>query len=319
MKADRASLQDSGEGAREAAEGPEAASESADPAQGTAVDRIRAGHSAVRRANRIEMAEDYVEAIDDLVRERGEARVKDLALCFGVSHVTVSRTVERLQREGLAVTAPYRAIELSDAGRAMAARSRDRHAAVLRLLLVLGIPASVATSDAEGLEHHVSSATLAAIERHLEESADRLERQGQDLLSGESARSTGPERFARVRAAHAAELTEDYVEAIGDLIEERGEARVVSLSRRFGVSHVTVSRMVGRLKRDGYVDTEPYRPIVLTDAGRELARTSRERHRVVLAFLLALGVPPDEAEIDAEGLEHHVSPDTLRAFEAFSG
>ncbi|MEM9382561.1 MAG: manganese-binding transcriptional regulator MntR [Planctomycetota bacterium] len=316
MEAHRTSSHDSEEGARGAAGDVEAGSDPPTPGGGAAVDRIRAGHSAVRRANRIETAEDYVEAIDDLVRERGEARVKDLARCFGVSHVTVSRTVERLQREGLAVTAPYRAIELSEEGRALAARSRDRHAVVLRFLLALGIPSSVATSDAEGLEHHVGDETLAALERHLESSAHRLE---EDLLTGESARSTGPERFARVRAAHAAELTEDYVEAIGDLIEERGEARVVSLSRRFGVSHVTVSRMVGRLKRDGYVDTEPYRPIVLTEAGRALASASRERHRVVLEFLLALGVPPKAAEIDAEGVEHHVSPETLRVFEAFRG
>ncbi|MEM1449530.1 MAG: manganese-binding transcriptional regulator MntR [Planctomycetota bacterium] len=280
--------------------------------------RIREGHSAVRRANRIETAEDYVEAIDDLVREHGEARVKDLALCFGVSHVTVSRTVDRLQREGLVVTAPYRAIELSDEGRELAGRSRARHASVLRFLLAIGIPPTVATRDAEGLEHHVSDDTLAAFERFVESRPEERERLERDLLTGESARSTGPERFARVRSAHAAELTEDYVEAIGDLIEDRGEARVVHLSRRFGVSHVTVSRMVGRLKRDGYVDTEPYRPITLTEAGVELASASKERHRVVLTFLLALGIPRESAEIDAEGVEHHVSSETLRVFAAFS-
>ncbi len=238
--------------------------ESAAPAQNVS-DR----HAAVRAANRNETAEDYVEAIDDLSRDRGEARVKDLAAMFGVSHVTVSRTVDRLKRDGLVTTEPYRSIELTPEGRAIAKASRERHGAVLAFLSTLGVPPETAEEDAEGIEHHVSPVTLDAFGRFVEENGGPPE--GATTVP----QDPDPERFARVRAAHAAELTEDYVEAIGDLIAENGKARVVDLARRFGVSHVTVSRTIGRLQRDGYVVTAPYRPVELTDRGRTLAATSR--------------------------------------------
>ena len=267
---------------------------------------------AVRSANRNETAEDYVEAIDDLVKQNGEARVRDLAALFGVSHVTVSRTVERLQRDGLVETEPYRSIELTRAGRRMAAASRERHAQVLALLLSLGVEPEVAEQDAEGIEHHVGPETLAAFERFVAARGEAPE-SAQPTTS-----AADPERFARVRKAHASEITEDYVEAISDLIAESGSARVGDLARRFGVSHATVSRTVGRLQRDGYVETEPYRPVTLTPLGEELAAHSRERHESVLRFLLAIGVPEEAAEIDAEGIEHHVSERTLEAFDAVS-
>lgn len=267
---------------------------------------------AVRSANRSETAEDYVEAIDDLLAQNGEARVRDLAALFGVSHVTVSRTVERLQRDGLVETEPYRSIELTRAGRAMAAASRARHAQVLALLLSLGIEPEVAEQDAEGIEHHVGPDTLAAFARFV-----AARGQVPDAAPPTPAASD-PERFARVRRAHASEVTEDYVEAIGDLIAESGSARVGDLARRFGVSHATVSRTVGRLQRDGYVETEPYKPVTLTPLGEELAARSRERHERVLRFLRAIGVPEEAAEIDAEGVEHHVSLRTLEAFDSIS-
>jgi len=124
-------------------------------------------------------------------------------------------------------------------------------------------------------------------------------------------------RFARVRAAHQSELAEDYVEMIDDLIGTQGEARATDLAERFGVSPGTVARTVQRLIRDGLVTSEPYRSIFLTDKGRALAAHARERHRLVQAFLVALGVSPASAELDAEGIEHHVGPETLRAFERF--
>lgn len=121
------------------------------------------------------------------------------------------------------------------------------------------------------------------------------------------------ERFRGTRAAHRDETAEDYVEAVEQLIRERGEARVKDLASLMGVSHVTVSRIVGRLQREGLVETSPYQPIALTSAGRRLARRSRERHEVVLAFLRTIGVPARQAEIDTEGIEHHVSDATIRA------
>ena len=124
-------------------------------------------------------------------------------------------------------------------------------------------------------------------------------------------------RYQRTRRAHSLETAEDYVEMIAELIGEVGEARVVDIAARLGVSHVTVVRTVGRLQRDGLVSTQPYRAIFLTDAGRKLAERSSERHAAVVAFLRALGISDEAAEVDAEGIEHHVGPETLAAFERF--
>ncbi|MBX3364833.1 MAG: manganese-binding transcriptional regulator MntR [Phycisphaeraceae bacterium] len=121
------------------------------------------------------------------------------------------------------------------------------------------------------------------------------------------------QRFRTTRAAHADETAEDYVEAIAELIDGRGEARVRDLAAMMGVSHVTVTRIVTRLVKSGLIQTAPYRPITLTTAGRKLADESRRRHEIVLAFLRAIGVPAPQAEIDAEGIEHHVSQATIRA------
>jgi len=114
------------------------------------------------------------------------------------------------------------------------------------------------------------------------------------------------------------ETAQDYAEAIADLSTVHGEARAVDLARRLGISHVTVIRTIARLQRDGYVSTRPYRSIFLTDKGHRLAEESRGRHEIVLAFLRALGVPDGIAQIDAEGIEHHVSPETLAAFKRYT-
>ena len=121
----------------------------------------------------------------------------------------------------------------------------------------------------------------------------------------------------RTRRDHATETAEDYVEAIAEILDEKGACRVVDLSRQFGVSHVTVTRIVSRIQEEGLVQTEAYRPIELTAKGRRLAKKSRERHESVYQFLLAIGVDERTAAIDAEGIEHHVSPVTLERFEAF--
>jgi len=125
------------------------------------------------------------------------------------------------------------------------------------------------------------------------------------------------ESFRQVREARRSELVEDYVELISDLIADGGEARQVDIAERLGVAQPTVARMLQRLVRDGLVMQKPYRGAFLTDAGETLARASRARHQTVEAFLVALGVPPDIARRDSEGIEHHVSPETLAVFEAF--
>jgi DtxR family manganese transport transcriptional regulator len=122
---------------------------------------------------------------------------------------------------------------------------------------------------------------------------------------------------ARTRKDHAQELAEDYVEAIADVRKQAEVCRATDLADRFGVSKVTVNRAIGRLKRAGLVNTRPYGPVWLTAKGRVLARVARKRHETVLQFLTALGVSPQTAALDSEGLEHHVSPETIAAMRAF--
>lgn len=127
----------------------------------------------------------------------------------------------------------------------------------------------------------------------------------------------GVERFSQARAAQSVAVLEDYAEMIDDLIAELGEARITDIAARMGVTHPTATKAVARLKREGLAMSRPYRGVFLTDAGSDLAARVRARHRVVVDLLIAVGVPSDTAEIDAEGLEHHVSDITLKAFEAF--
>lgn len=123
--------------------------------------------------------------------------------------------------------------------------------------------------------------------------------------------------FERVRHAHQSENAEDYVELIADLIEVNGEARVVDLSKRLGISHATVNKTIARLKKEGLVISEPYRSLFLTDEGQKLAQACKERHIIVVKFLKSIGVSDDVAEMDAEGVEHHVSKETLDAFQRY--
>lgn len=126
-------------------------------------------------------------------------------------------------------------------------------------------------------------------------------------------------RHGCARAARASAVLEDYVELIDDLLRQHGEARSSDLARRLGVAHPTVIKGIARLKALGLARSEPYRSVFLTEAGHQLADRVRTRHRLVVALLVAVGVPPDIAESDAEGIEHHVSAATLEAFAIFLG
>ena len=125
------------------------------------------------------------------------------------------------------------------------------------------------------------------------------------------------EPFRQTRAQHASEMGEDYVEAVQDVIDNKGVCRVQDLANHFNVSHVTVSRTVGRLKKEGLLETAPYKPVTLTPKGKKLAQQVKKRHEVVLQFLLKLGVDEKTALIDSEGIEHHVSEKTLAAMKRF--
>ncbi len=117
--------------------------------------------------------------------------------------------------------------------------------------------------------------------------------------------------FRKTREASLTEIAEDYVELIGDLIAQRGEARLTDIAERLGVAQATASKVIARLRRDGLVENARYRSIFLTERGREIADASRERHRIVFEFLRALGLEEAIAHADSEGIEHHVSEATL--------
>ena len=137
---------------------------------------------------------------------------------------------------------------------------------------------------------------------------------GTEALAAEPAQA---DRFSKVRSARSASMLEDYTELIADLIAANGEARTTDIARRLGVAHPTASKTIARLKREGLARAQPYRGIFLTEAGAAMAKSARQRHRLVVDLLVAVGAPREAAEADAEGIEHYVSAATLHAFEAF--
>jgi len=126
--------------------------------------RARA-HKRVREQHANELAQDYVEAICQLLRERDDIRIRDLQNVFGVSHVTVIRTLQRLEEGGLVTGARSKEIRLTKKGELMAKESERRHLLIRDFFIKIGVSPEQADADAEGAEHHLSTETLAAI-RH---------------------------------------------------------------------------------------------------------------------------------------------------------
>jgi DtxR family manganese transport transcriptional regulator len=129
-----------------------------------AFQKVRSDHST-------ETAEDYVEAVSDIVHRQGLCRVKDLAQHMGVTHVTVSRVIARLQERELVETEPHRPVRLTATGERLAAAARKRHEIVLAFLRAIGVPETEAQRDTEGIEHHVGPATLKRMEIFISKSA----------------------------------------------------------------------------------------------------------------------------------------------------
>jgi Mn-dependent DtxR family transcriptional regulator len=109
--------------------------------------------------------EDYLERIGDLIRTKGYARVVDIAAELRISQASVTTMVQRLDAEGLVKYEKYRGMVLTRAGEAVADRIAHRHALLTGFLRQLGLPEEVIARDVEGLEHHVSGETFAALER----------------------------------------------------------------------------------------------------------------------------------------------------------
>ena len=108
---------------------------------------------------------------------------------------------------------------------------------------------------------------------------------------------------------------EDYLERILELIDSKGYARVVDIATSLKISQASVSNMVQRLDGDGLLKYEKYRGLVLTAAGEALARNITRRHQLLTDFLTLLRLDKQVIHHDVEGMEHHISPPTLRAIE----
>ncbi len=124
--------------------------------------------------------------------------------------------------------------------------------------------------------------------------------------------------FSKVRNAHKTENTEDYLELIAELLNSKGEARIVDIAESLGIAQATANKTIQRLQTQGFIKREPYRSIFLTLKGQKIASQSKKRHNIVYNFLLNLGLDKNTASEDAEGIEHHVSEKTLRKMDNFN-
>ena len=125
-------------------------------------------------------------------------------------------------------------------------------------------------------------------------------------------------QYSNIRNQNKNEILEDYVEAIQEISELKGDVKNADLSIHFGVSQATINKNLKRLISSKLATSEPYRSIFLTDEGKKLAAISKEKHNIVYQFLIKLGVSKKVAQYDSEGIEHHVSDETLKLMKNFS-
>ena len=117
---------------------------------------------------------------------------------------------------------------------------------------------------------------------------------------------------------HSSSVVEDYLERILELINTKGYARVVDIAQKLEISQACVTNMIQRLDAEGLLKYEKYRGLALTTAGEALALNITRRHQLLTDFLKLLGLDDEVIYHDVEGMEHHISPPTLRAIEALT-
>ncbi len=117
---------------------------------------------------------------------------------------------------------------------------------------------------------------------------------------------------------HTSAAVEDYLERILELINTKGYARVVDIAQSLKISQASVTNMIQRLDAEGLLKYEKYRGLALTTAGEALALNITRRHQLLTDFLKLLGLDEEVIYHDVEGMEHHISPPTLRAIEALT-
>ncbi|HLG36705.1 MAG TPA: transcriptional regulator MntR [Nitrososphaera sp.] len=141
--------------------------------------------------------------------------------------------------------------------------------------------------------------------------------------ANESTETGNGSRLESIRGAHITQKMarttrmEDYLEVIYELIEHKGYATTVDISNYLNVSSPSVTKMLQRLHESGHINYEKYRGISLTESGMAVAENIHERHGVLAEFLIMIGVEAETANRDAEGIEHHLHPETLRKLEEF--
>jgi len=136
-------------------------------------------------------------------------------------------------------------------------------------------------------------------------------------------KSKDSKRLDSIKAAHQLERTrsssrmEDYLEIIGELVELKGYATTLDISRYMNVSAPSVTKMLQRLDENGFLEYEKYHGINLTDKGIQVAEGIRQKHGILLEFFEILGVGYETANQDAEGIEHHLNPKTIKQLRKF--
>lgn len=130
-------------------------------------------------------------------------------------------------------------------------------------------------------------------------------------------------RLDSIKAAHqtargeSSSRMEDYLEVISELVELKGYATTLDISRYMNVSAPSVTKMLQRLDENGYLEYEKYHGINLTPRGNQIADAIRQKHGILLEFFEILGIGHDTANQDAEGIEHHLNPKTIRQLRKF--
>ncbi len=130
-------------------------------------------------------------------------------------------------------------------------------------------------------------------------------------------------RLESIKAAHktikkeSTATREDYLEIISELVDLKGYATTLDISRYMNVSPPSVTKMLQKLDEGGYLEYEKYHGINLTEKGKQTANTIRQKHGILLDFFEILGVGMDIANQDIEGIEHHLNPKTIRQLRKF--
>jgi Mn-dependent DtxR family transcriptional regulator len=110
---------------------------------------------------------------------------------------------------------------------------------------------------------------------------------------------------------------EDYLEVIYELIQQKGYATTADISKYLSVSSPSVTKMVKKLDENHYLVYEKYRGLSLTKEGIHVAKSIQEKHSLFAEFLKLIGVDDETAHLDAEGIEHHLHPQTIKRLESF--